>query len=368
MNRIQQLNQVGQSVWLDSISRGVLGPDGELAAQVAAGIRGVTSNPTIFEKAVGGSDDYDAQIAEIITATGSGREPDAESVFEDLAVTDIRAACDVLRPVYDQAEGTDGFVSIEVAPDLAYDTEGTMVAARRLWSRVDRPNVMVKVPATDEGVPAVEQLTAEGLNINITLMFALADYEAVANAFITGLERCEDPSSVSSVASFFVSRVDTKADAALDKIGTEAAMALRGRSAVANAKLAYRRYQELFEGERFSRLAAGGARPQRVLWASTSTKNPAYPDTMYVDQLIGPNTVNTMPPATVDAFNDHGTVASTLTEGLDDAEAVIAGLGEVGVSYDQVTRELQTEGVQAFADSMAEVYATIEAKMAESMR
>ncbi len=212
----------------------------------------------------------------------------------------------------------------------------------------------------------MEQLTAEGLNINITLMFALADYEAVANAFITGLERCEDPSSVSSVASFFVSRVDTKADAALDKIGTEAALALRGRSAVANAKLAYRRYQELFEGERFSRLAAGGARPQRVLWASTSTKNPAYPDTMYVDRLIGPNTVDTMPPATVDAFNDHGTVASsTLTEGLDDAEAVIAGLGEVGVSYDQVTRELQTEGVQAFADSMAEVYATIEAKMAE---
>jgi transaldolase len=365
VNRIQQLHELGQSVWLDSISRGVLGPDGELAAQVAAGIRGVTSNPTIFEKAVGGSDAYDAQIAEIIAAAGSGKAPAAESVFEDLAVTDIRAACDVLRGVYDEAGGTDGFVSIEVAPDLAFDTEGTMVAARRLWSRVDRRNVMVKVPATDEGVPAVEQLTAEGLNINITLMFALADYEAVANAFITGLERCEDPSQVSSVASFFVSRVDTKADAALDKIGTEAALSLRGRSAVANAKLAYRRYQELFEGERFSRLAAAGARPQRVLWASTSTKNPAYPDTMYVDQLIGPNTINTMPPATVDAFNDHGTVAPTLTEGLEDAEAVIAGLGEVGVSYDQVTKELQTEGVQAFADSMAEVYTTIRAKMAE---
>ena len=367
MNRIQQLHEVGQSVWLDSISRGVLGPDGELAAQVGAGIRGVTSNPTIFEKAVGGSDAYDAQIAEIIAAAGPGTAPVAESVFEDLAVTDIRAACDVLRGVHDEAGGTDGFVSIEVA-DLAYDTEGTLVAARRLWSRVDRPNVLVKVPATDEGIPAVEQLTAEGLNINITLMFALTDYEAVANAFINGLERCDDPSQVSSVASFFVSRVDTKADAALDKIGTEAALTLRGRSAVANAKLAYHRYQELFEGERFSDLAARGARPQRVLWASTSTKNPAYPDTMYVDELIGPNPVNTMPPATVDAFNDHGTVAVTLTQGLDDAEAVITGLGEVGVSYDQVTRELQTEGVQTFADSMAEVYATIEEKMADLKR
>jgi transaldolase len=360
VNRIQQLHEVGQSVWLDSISRAMLGTDGELARRVTEGIRGVTSNPTIFEKAVGGSGDYDTQIAEIL-ATGGELTP--ASVFEDLAVADIQAACDVLRSVHDESGGSDGFVSIEVAPDLASDTAGTIVAARRLWSRVDRPNVMVKVPATDEGIPAVEQLVGEGLNINITLMFSLADYEAVAGAYLAGLEQLDDPSSVSSVASFFVSRVDTKTDDALDKIGTEEALELRGRTAVANAKLAYRRYQELFEGERFAPLAARGARPQRVLWASTSTKNPEYPDTMYVDELIGPETVNTMPPATVAAFDDHGTVAVTLTEGVDEARAVISRLGEVGVSYDQVTRELQTEGVQAFAESMADVYATIEGKM-----
>jgi len=356
MNKVQQLHELGQSVWLDSISRAMLNPPGELGHRVDEGIRGVTSNPTIFEKAVSGSDDYDPQIAAIIAGGGDLAPP---AVFEDLAVTDIQAACDVLRPVYDDAGGADGFVSIEVAPDLAYDTEGTIVAARRLWTRVNRPNVMVKVPATDEGIPAVERLVGEGLNINITLMFSLSDYEAVANAYIRGVERLEDPSGVASVASFFVSRVDTTTDAALEKIGSEAARALRGRTAVANARLAYRRYQELFEGERFAAMAARGARPQRVLWASTSTKNPEYPDTMYVDELIGPNTVNTMPPQTVIAFNDHGTVATTLTEGVDEAADVIDALARVGVSYDQVTRQLQTEGVRAFADSMEELYATI---------
>lgn len=356
MNKVQQLHELGQSVWLDSISRAMLRPPGDLARRVDEGIRGVTSNPTIFEKAVGGSDDYDGQIAEII-ARGADLTP--AEVFEELAVTDIQAACDLLRPVYDAADGNDGFVSIEVAPDLAYDTAGTVVAARRLWAAVDRPNVMVKVPATDQGIIAVADLVSEGLNINITLMFSLAVYEAVADAYIRGLESRPNPSGIASVASFFVSRVDTKTDAALEKVGSEEALERRGLTAIANAKLVYRRYQELFEGERFARLAELGAKPQRVLWASTSTKNPDYPDTMYVDGLIGPNTVNTMPPDTVTAFNDHGTVATTLTEGVAEAADFIGSLADVGVSYDEVTQELQIEGVQAFADSMEDLYATI---------
>ncbi len=367
MSKLVELHEHGQSVWLDFIRREMLpeGDDtstGELAAMVADGIRGVTSNPSIFQKAIGGSDAYEAQMRQVLDSDPGA---DSQTVFEALAVRDIRAAADVLRPVYDASEGADGFISLEVAPDLAYDTEGTISNARRLWNAVGRPNLMIKVPATDEGIPAVEQLIADGLNINITLMFSLDDYEAVAQAYLRGLERAEDPTSIASVASFFVSRVDAKADAALEKVGSDEALALRGRIAVANAKLAYRRYQELFEGDAFGALAARGAQPQRVLWASTSTKNPAYSDVLYVEELIGPNTVNTMPPETIDAFVDHGRIdGAALTTDVDEAASDIARLGELGVDYDALTAELQTEGVRSFADAMNDLYATIDSEIA----
>jgi transaldolase len=362
MGRLHDLHDNGQSVWLDFIRREMLGVDGELAGLVESGIRGVTSNPSIFQKAISTSDAYDDQIRSILAGEPAA---DAATVFDALAVSDIRGAADVLRTVYDATGGSDGFVSLEVAPELAYDTDGTIDAARRLWAMVDRPNLMVKVPATDEGIPAVEQLIADGLNINITLMFSLDDYEAVAHAYLRGLQRAGDPAHIASVASFFVSRVDTKADAALEKIGTPEAMALRGRIAVANAKLAYRRYQEIFEGDEFADLASAGARPQRVLWASTSTKNAEYADTMYVDELIGPNTVNTMPPNTIDAFLDHGDIdPGALTSDVDVAAEQIARLGEIGVDLDQLTAELQSEGVQAFADSMNELLAVIDGEIA----
>jgi transaldolase len=358
MSKLRELHDHGQSVWLDFIRREMLGPDGELATMVDDGIRGVTSNPSIFQKAIGGSDAYEPQMRDVLAANPG---IDARELFEELAVSDIRDAADVLRPVYDESDGNDGFISLEVAPDLSDDTEGTISAARRLWAAVDRPNVMIKVPATDEGIPAVEELIADGINVNITLMFSLDDYEAVSAAYLRGLARAEDPASIASVASFFVSRVDNKADAALEKVGTDVAMALRGRIAVANAKLAYRRYQEIFEGEPFAALAARGAKPQRVLWASTSTKNPEYSDVLYVDELVGPNTVNTMPPETITAFSDHGTVdAGALTRDVDRAAADVARLADLGIDYDELTAELQTEGVSAFADAMTDLYETIE--------
>ena len=362
MTKLRELHEHGQSVWLDFIRRDMLGPDGELADLVADGIRGVTSNPSIFQKSISSSGFYDDQISEILA-----RDPGAStvSVFENLAVRDIRGAADVLRRVYDASGGADGFVSLEVAPDLAYDTEGTVADARRLWHMVDRPNLMVKVPATAEGIPAVEQLIADGLNINITLMFSMDDYESVAHAYLRGLHKAADPASIASVASFFVSRVDAKADAALEKVGTDEALALRGRIAVANAKLAYRRYQELFEGEPFAALAARGARPQRVLWASTSTKNPEYTDTLYVDELIGPNTVNTMPPQTIDAFRDHGTIDErALLEDVEGAAADIARLDDLGIDFGEITMELQTEGVRAFADAADDLLQTLADKIA----
>ncbi len=361
MSKLHELHTAGQSVWLDFIRRDMLGPKGELADLVADGIRGVTSNPSIFQNAVSTSQAYDGQIQSVLSRNNAAS---TEAVFEELAIRDIRGAADLLRPVYDESNGGDGFVSLEVAPSLAYDTEGTIADATRLWRLVDRPNLMVKVPATDEGIPAIEQLIADGLNINVTLMFSLDDYENVAQAYLRGLRRTADPSSVASVASFFVSRVDTKADAALEKVGSDEALALRGRIAVANAKLAYRRYQELFEGEAFADLAAKGASPQRVLWASTSTKNPEYKDTLYVDELIGPNTVNTMPPATIDAFRDKGVIdPGALLDDVDGAAAEIASLAEMGIDFDDITRALQTEGVQAFADSMDELYETLAEKI-----
>lgn len=358
MSKLKELGAAGQSVWLDFIRRDMVN-NGELAALVDEGVTGVTSNPSIFQAAIAGSDLYDADIA--------AADGDPLAVFEALAVADVQGAADVLRGVYDATEGFDGYVSLEVSPTLADDTEGTITDAHRLWNRVNRPNLMIKVPATPAGIVAIEELIAAGINVNATLMFSMADYEAVAMAYVRGAERTEYPERVASVASFFVSRVDNKIDPALDAIGTDEALALRGMAAVANAKLAYRRYQEIFEGPPFAAARARGAKPQRALWASTSTKNPAYSDVLYVDELIGPNTVNTIPPATVDAFRDHGTIdATALTSDVDAAEQHFEALAALGVDVDAITEELQVEGVASFADAFNGLLAAIEAQQSNS--
>ena len=335
MSKLQRLYaEHGQSPWLDNLTRGYL-RDGTLARMVGDGIRGVTANPTIFAKAIDGSADYDEQFASL-TAAGCS----VEDAYWELVVADITAALAVLRPVYDASGGTDGFVSVEVAPELARDTPATIAAARGLHERIDEPNLFVKIPATAEGVPAIEAMIAEGRSINITLIFSLARYAEVIEAYLSGLEAFTggggDPSTVHSVASFFVSRVDTEVDRRLEAIGTDEALALRGRAAVAQAKLAYRLFQERFSGERWQRLADLGAHRQRPLWASTSTKNPAYPDTLYVDELIGPDTVNTLPELTIAAFEDHGTLARTIDTGVDEAAEVMRRLAAVGVDMDDV--------------------------------
>lgn len=352
---MNDLHEAGQSVWLDFIRRDLL-ENGELAALVDEGLRGMTSNPTIFQKAIADSELYDEAIA----AAGT----DAQAVFESIAIDDIRAAADILRPVYDDSDGHDGYVSLEVAPSLAYDTAGTIADGRRLWVLVDRPNLMIKVPATDEGIPAIEELTSAGINVNATLMFSLGDYEAVAAAYVRGAERAEHPERLASVASFFVSRVDTKTDAALEKEGSEEALELRGLTAVANAKLAYDRYREIFEGEHFSAARDRGAAPQRTLWASTSTKNPSYSDVLYVDELVGSNTVNTLPPATLDAFLDHGTIdPGALSNDVAAARAHFDAMADLGIDFDVITDELQTEGVAAFAASYDDLLATIDQQL-----
>jgi len=357
VTKLHELEENGQSIWYDFIRRDMLTGSG-LEDLVTAGVRGVTSNPSIFQNAIAGSALYDDQIAELGDLT-------PEAIFEELAVADIQAAADVLAGVFDASEGGDGYVSLEVSPTLAHDTDGTIADALRLWAKVDRPNLMIKVPATPAGVVAIEQLTADGLNINATLMFSLGDYEAVAQAYVAGARQCADPSSLASVASFFVSRVDSYTDAALDEIGTPEALGLKGKAAVANAKLAYRRYQEIFEGPAFADLAARNARPQRALWASTSTKNPTYRDVMYVEDLVGPNTVNTAPPATIDAFEDHGIVTpGTLTSGVSNASQLFTSLADIGIDFDAITDELQTDGVQAFADAYANLLEAIAAKQA----
>ena len=355
MTKLEQLHQQGQSIWYDLIRRDMLA-DGGMADLVAAGVRGVTSNPSIFEAAIARTELYDSQI----TALGDS-EP--EAVFEALAIKDIKAAADVLYPVYESSGGHDGYVSLEVSPTLARDTSGTIADAMRLWNDVDRSNLMVKVPATAEGIPAIEELTAAGLNINATLMFSMADYEAVAMAYVKGAERAADPSSLASVASFFVSRVDATTDAALSRIDTSVARSLLGKTAIANAKLAYRRYQEIFDGASFSALSAKGTRPQRVLWASTSTKNPDYRDVMYVEELIGPNTVNTAPPQTIEAFLDHGNVkANSLLNGVDEAATLVASLPSVGVDFDAITEQLQSDGVDSFAKAFESLLTAIRSK------
>src|SRR3954447_13250915 len=333
--------EYGQSPWLDNLTRGYL-RDGTLARMVADGIRGVTANPTIFTTAIVGSVDYDEQFA-ALTAAGYP----LEDAYWQLVVDDITAALAVLRSVFDTS-GIDGFVSVEVAPELARDTQATLTAARALHERIAGPNLFVKIPATAEGVPAVQALIAEGRSINITLIFSLARYEQIIEAYLSGLEslveRGGDPSSVHSVASFFVSRVDTEVDRRLETAGTDEALALRGTAAIAQARLAYRLFRDRFSGERWHRLAALGARPQRPLWASTSTKNPAYPDTRYVDELIGPDTVNTLPEATIAAFTDHGTLARTIDTRVDDAADVMRRLAAVGVDMHDVGLTLEDQG------------------------
>jgi transaldolase len=347
MHHLKDVRELGQSIWLDYIQKTLI-TSGRLQQMINEGLGGVTSNPSIFHQAITRSSDYDDALTAIIRENHNN---DVKTVYEALAVQDIQLAADVLRPVYDASQGIDGMVSLEVSPHLAYDTEGTVTEARRLWETVDRPNLMIKVPATLPGMPAVETLLAEGINVNVTLLFSLQHYEAVARAYINGVARNPDPAGVTSVASFFVSRVDTYADRELEKIGTEAALALRGRVALANSKMAYRRFREIFYGEAFQAQRQRGARVQRPLWGSTSTKNPAYPDVLYVDNLIGPDTVNTLPPDTIDAFKDHGAIQRTVDEDLEQAEKTLAGLASLGISLDNLTEQLQSDGVEAFIDS-----------------
>jgi transaldolase len=346
-----------QAVWLDFIERDLL-TGGGLARLVAEdGVRGVTSNPSIFQKAIEGGGPYDEAVAGLLAA-----DPEMTTVqlYEALAIEDIQHATDILHSVWEESHGGDGYVSLEVSPHLARDTGGTMAEARRLWRAVDRPNLMIKVPTTSEGIPAIENLIGEGINVNATLMFSLADYEAVATAYLRGLEVNSNPAGVASVASFFVSRVDTKVDAALEAIGSPEALSLRGHAAIANAKLAYRRFGELFGPEAFAPLSARGAMVQRPLWASTSTKNPDYRDVIYVEELIGQDTVNTLPVATLEAFRDHGEPRASLLEKVAGADRVFAELAEVGVDIDAITNELQVEGVASFAKSFDQLLGALD--------
>jgi transaldolase/transaldolase/glucose-6-phosphate isomerase len=362
VNPLRLAEAQGQAIWLDFIRRNHIA-SGELKALVDNdGLSGVTSNPTIFEKAIVAGADYDESLAKLLRQTPV---PDDFALFDSIAIEDIRSATDTLRPVYDRTNGADGYVSLEVAPGLAHDTDGTIREAKRLWAAVQRPNLMIKVPATPEGIPAVEELLASGLNINITLMFSLAHYEAVAQAYIRGLKRAANPSRSASVASFFVSRVDNLIDPQLEKIGTPDALALRGKIGVANCRVVYQRFLEIFRGNDFAPLRAKGARVQRVLWASTSTKNPKYSDTLYVAELIGPDTVNTLPPATLDAFRDHGVVrGATILDAPEQAAADLTALKKVGVDLSAVTEQLQKEGVESFAKSFDDLMAALEKKRA----
>jgi transaldolase len=352
--KLQELSEHGQSVWLDYLSRGILesGKLAEMAERDA--VVGVTSNPTIFQKALSSGNDYDEQLKELLR-----HEDDEKEIFLQLSAVDVSEACALLRPAWDSTDHTDGYVSWEVDPELAYEREATFEEAKRLHEWIDEPNLYVKIPATAPGVGAIEDSIAAGRNINVTLIFSLERYKEVVEAYQRGVERLiesgGDPSTVHSVASFFVSRVDTETDKRLDATGTEQALALRGKLAIANAKLAYQHYKSAFSTERWRALAAKGATPQRCLWASTSTKNPEYRDVMYVEDLIGPNTVNTMPEETIAAFQDHGVIEDTLESGLDEARELVGKLEQVGVDYDDVTDTLEKEGVQKFTDSFVEL-------------
>jgi transaldolase / glucose-6-phosphate isomerase len=369
-NPLLQLGEAGQAVWLDFIDRKILETGGLKRLIAEDGLKGVTSNPAIFEKAMGEGADYDDRIRTLLAQGVT----EAAAVCEHLAIADIQDAADQLRPVFDATNGADGFVSLEVSPYLALDAEGTITEARRLWRTVGRPNLMVKVPGTEAARQAIRTLVGEGININVTLLFALKAYLAVADAHISGLEAFKagggDLGKAAGVASFFVSRIDTQIDKKIDQrvaVGDSEAdrlKALRGKVAIANAKVAYQEYLKLIETPRWEALAAAGARPQRLLWASTGTKDPAYSDVLYVETLIGPDTVNTMPPKTMDAFREHGRVARTLTQDAPEAERVLAEVERLGLDLEGVTRDLVTDGVKQFADAADKLLAAVRKKLA----
>ena len=371
-NPLRELARYGQSVWYDSLRRGLL-VSGELRRYIEEdGLAGLTTNPAIYEKAIAETRDYDAELSTLLLRG----DLDAKAIYEQLALHDIQAAADMLRPVYERTGRRDGYVSLEVSPNVARDAEATLAEARRLWSALQRENVMIKVPGTPEAVPVIRQLLAEGVNVNVTLLFSRGAYARVADAHQAALEdraaRGEDLSKVASVASFFVSRIDTLADRLLQNVRDAAdseqirsrAEALQGRVAIANAKLAYQDYRMLTGSSRWARLKAKGAQPQRLLWASTSTKDPRYRDVMYVEALIGPETVDTMPPATFEAFRDHGRVRPTLEEDVDGARRTMGELAELGISIDAITDRLLTDGVRLFAEPFAKLLATIQSRRA----
>ena len=365
---VQDLTQAGQSIWLDYIRRDMI-ENGELAQLIEEeGLRGMTSNPSIFEKAIAGGAHYNALVDE-----ANRRGGDTNAVYESIVVRDIQDAADLLHPVYEATDAHDGYVSLEVSPHLAHDTRGTLAEARRLWNMVDRPNLMIKVPGTKAGIPAMGELITEGINVNVTLLFSRSAYNEVADAYVAAVERRvkkrADVQRVASVASFFVSRIDTAVDAALEKLAEkssekrDAALALRGKVAIANAKLAYQSYMQRFTSERWKALTAQGAQTQRVLWASTSSKNPQYRDVIYAEELIGADTVNTLPPATFDAFRDHGVVRPSLTEDVEGAKQVLAQLEHLGISLDEITDRLLDEGLASFSDSFDKLLAAIAARV-----
>lgn len=363
MTKLHEAMALGQSIWLDYIQRTML-KSGELQKLIDAGLRGITSNPTIFEEAIGSGDAYDDAMQKMVEEGKSVGE-----MYHGLVVDDIRDAADLLRPIYDESHGNDGYISLEADPNLAYDTWATIEEVHHLHELVNRPNVMFKVPATGQGIAAVAQLFSEGINLNITLMFSLQHYEAVADAYLRGLEqraaKGEDISQVASVASFFVSRVDTLIDQKLDEMGQRD---LQGKIGIANAKMAYARYLTIFSSERWQQLERQGARPQRILYGSTSTKNPAYPDTIYINNLMGANTVNTLPRKAIDALLDHGVIASGLTQNLEEARRQINQLAKLGLNLEVLTQHLQDEGVDKFAKDFAKLSDAIAKKREQFQR
>lgn len=372
-NPLRKLEAYGQSIWMDFIRRGTIS-SGELKKWIDEdGVSGVTSNPSIFEKAIGGSHDYDHAIHSLAVQGVS-----VDEIYQAVTVEDIQRAADLFRPQYDRLDGKDGFVSIEVSPHLAHDTEGTIAEAQRLWDAVNRPNLMVKVPATRAGIPAIRKLIADGLNINITLLFGLPRYREVIEAYLSGLadrvDRDQSVERIASVASFFLSRIDVLVDPLLEKIiqasgeKSELAQRLKGQMAIASAKVAYRIFQEQFTSPRFQKLAAHGARPQRLLWASTSTKNPAYSDVKYVEALIGPQTINTITVETLDAYRDHGKPEPHLTEDIDQAQELLDLLPQLGIDLDAVTQQLEDEGVAKFNKSFDQLMQTLQEKSSAALR
>ncbi len=369
-NPVQQTQRLGQSIWYDSVSRGLL-TSGELKRLIEQGVTGLTSNPTIFEKAIAGSTDYDQALLSLVQ-DGPSTPETAKETYEALVLEDIRWASDLLRPIYDRTGGADGYACLEVGPTLAHDTEGTVAEARRLYAALDRPNVMIKVPATAEGIPAVHALIGQGINVNVTLIFSLDTHKQVMEAYIAGLEDLArgggDLAGVASVASFFLSRVDTAVDAMLDgkaSQGSNEAASLMGKAAISNAKLAYRAFRDAFDSQRFTGLKAGGARVQRPLWASTGTKNPAYSDVLYLESLIGPDTVNTVPPDTLTAFLEHGQANTTLERDTTVARTTLDSLEAAGIDMRHVTDGLLSDGLKAFADSFDKLLINIQEKKAQ---